>query len=439
MKLSTGERNRKNFEQARRVLFGTEQIPGTDRERWTTAGKVLKSAEGSFILGPYQFNIPKSGIIFVNHEEIGIIYDDSIRLLPDEYKSIENILDFRTNFHLSHSFTKWNYKMGKFFVNYTEFSERLLPHNLRPEIINADPNDDDAFKKAYSITKGTNESKKIELTIFNMKTGTNVETLYEFTEPFPEGIKKYPDAQLLLSAGRNDMTILLSKYFTQAQLLSFMGKSPEEEELCVVEYKRPKSIIGLTSYWPDRVLDTKLIFLSHAKFITNAIDWLMHVLTGPDPRTYNSPVDKPHPDELKESSEPRKSYFEYYRDEFGVMHLKQKAKRLYFFAKQLSTKQAELIRDETLVFLRDMGGEFAENYARFMNQLPDSPQLRTYPHSPDEFRRALERLKQFTEHEFLGACAACGNPEPRFRCDDDTNRMYCNQECQVVDFFANLE
>lgn len=87
VKRGTPAVNRANFKNARKILFGRTIIPGTNRERWTTAG-TFKVGEATlntdFQLGKFTFTLKANNSIYLDGIQIATIDSDKLKVLPEK-------------------------------------------------------------------------------------------------------------------------------------------------------------------------------------------------------------------------------------------------------------------------------------------------------------------------------------------------------------------
>jgi len=145
---------------------------------------------------------------------------------------------------------------------------------------------------------------------------------------------------------------------------------------------------------------TQCIFLSDMQYIAEAVNMLMHVLTGPDPRSYY-PAKEDSDLPFKETSDPFTSYIVFTQDEDGA-HYASWEDEIYFFKydeKSMTYQEAIKVRDYVIDYLmRYQGADFAYNYAKFMaGQMENMP-----AYTPEEFKRALYRIRRFELWEYMG-------------------------------------
>jgi hypothetical protein len=415
MKKQAISENRVNFENARRILFGTDLIPGTNRERWTTAGifkPIDETNMGPFTLGSYRFT--KAGNRIYLYQDVGCMIT-----IIENYISISwpQLQGFSSNLEVIRRSQNFFQHENKIYVN-ASFSENVYysilagPPALTGRIL---PNDDEKLMKHYRKTKNITE--------IDFKLLWGAEDIPILTIPhneIPEGIAKYQDITCIFSAGLAELQVGVTGVVPWKHVRSYHESS---DEICEYEY-------GKFWYYNDIV------------YWAGAIDWLMHVLTGPDPRNYDARPFDNQDIPLKEDSEPRRRYFTFEKDQYGIYHMKGNENPRFFVLDgggidstfdlriandRMTIIDAKLIRNTTIRLLREIEGNanFPKHYANFMAV----ENYRALPYSRTLFRAAVARIDRFDQYEYLG-CAVCGEESSK-KCGN-CNQLYCGEECQKL-------
>lgn len=423
MKKQAISENRVNFENARRILFGTDLIPGTNRERWTTAGMFKPIDEtnmGPFTLGPYNFT--KAGNRIYLDTDNALIFITIIK----NYISISwPKLGSRI-----HGFTSSNLDVieksqdffqheNKIYFN-ASFSKQVYfsvvgkePPPLTGRIL---PNDDEKLMEHYRKTKNVGK-RDFEL-LWGVK---NIQILSVPYNEISEGIARYRDITCVFSAGLVGLQVSVTGVFPWKHVKPYFTKSSND----ICEYE-----------------DGNFWFYDDMVYLAGAIDWLMHVLTGPDPRNYDARPFDNQDIPLKEDSEPRKRYFTFEKDQYGIYHMKGNMNPVYFVLDgggidstfdlriandRMTIIDAKLIRNTTIRLLREIEGNanFPKHYANFMAV----ENYRDLPYSRTLFNAAIARIDRFDQYEYLG-CAVCGEESSK-KCGN-CNQLYCGEECQKL-------
>jgi hypothetical protein len=247
----------------------------------------------------------------------------------------------------------------------------------------------------------------------------------------------YNDSLVVISQGTPSLVIAVSSTFKQEYLKSLPKIfDPTDNDMSLCGFELP-------SWWTrdqrtDNVTST-FWFTSDIKYITGAVDWLMHVLTGPDPRTYDSPLDpslqnRQFRDQFKEASEPESYFvFEPHGSNFILKRRlqNQPVNKLKYFLVRQETADASAYVRVVLTYLNSPG-IFTENLAKFSSTSLDNELKREAAKiglTWELFQKALLRMKQYEQHEFLG-CGICGT-ETKYRCSV-SKIPYCSVECQMV-------
>jgi hypothetical protein len=400
MKRTTADVNRKNFENARRILFGTDIIPGTNREHWTTAGvfdPIKMKADEPFQLGPYTYQVYArrqfSTTLLVGKLGHIYIYDKFI-ILDFDAISIENNHAIEGNVHNTHyqRQKKWFRKNNTlhFSITFTQGVNSSYGGLTVPQIGNITPTDLIALKELFRQSKhSTIEPDNL---LLKWDTGKVICDI-----PPREGVIHIDDSTALVVAiGFPGIIVHVTT----------VAPMPGPYCMCFNEKRKDSTFVAL---------DTLRTYL-------DAVRWIMHVLTGPDPRFGT-----------KESSEPKplETWFKMVPD----------GDNFYTFNKQKYTffitdiNRAFATRDAVLYYLHHIPNSvFVSNYTVYIKN-PGSTISKGAPYPPQDFLHALQRIKEYTEHEFLG-CAIC-TMETNFKCGGECQNLYCSAECQQLDHLEN--
>lgn len=205
-------------------------------------------------------------------------------------------------------------------------------------------------------------------------------------DEFQEGVFQKGNVLIMISQGFPGLKLSVSTPI-QPDLNSRRFKNGDNDESF---FQIERMIKNYDTYPYVNEQKIFVIFTSDFNYLNEAVSWLMHVLTGPDPRTHDSPLpNRKLIDQLKESTEPRKIYKEY--------------KLVFFAGSKKETVEAFDLYYKTLLHLHNFGrANFAENYAIFIYGDGKSELAKTSPMTAAEFKKALERLKQYEQHEFTG-------------------------------------
>lgn len=398
VKKSTFAVNRANFENARKILFGTSLIPGTNRERWTTAGSFdIKKAtqDKEFQLGKFTFML-KGRSIYLDNVKIAAIGTDRFLLLLEKLYYYPKLDSNCRNDANRDTISSVFLKDDQLYINYnityganSSYSSLNGQEGLWKNISDIESAKKRYLETKYSILKDfkkENESIKI----------TCDDKIIVEIDPneFKEGIFQKGDALIMISEGFPGLKLSVS---TPIQVDPNLKKFKDNADTRLMNYEY--EFDNFDTYPPTLQIKKSVMFVSDFNYLNEAVSWLMHVLTGPDPRTFNSPLpNRVLIDQLKESSEPKKIY---------------KGEELVFFAgAKKDTRDALDLYYKTIRHLQNFkklnyNGErqpanFSDNYATFIYGDQDSELIRTSPMTPKEFKEALERLKQYEQHEFTG-------------------------------------
>lgn len=381
VKRDTPTINRANFENARKILFGRTIIPGTDRERWTTAGTFIpgESTNTDFQLGKFTFTLDNRAIR-LDGVKIAEIYSDRL-ITYIEYIYYRPKLDSNVpnNTRLLNTFLKDD----KLYINYNIISyggSDTIEEGLWRNVSDIESAKERYFETKKSIlNKYRDENIAIEITY-------NKQLLVKINpDEFKEGIFRKGDALIMISQGFPGLKLSVSTTI-QPDVNSKKFKTNDNDE-SLIEIKHDE-------------IKTFVAFKSDFDYFNEAISWLMHVLTGPDPRTFKSPLpNRILIDQLKESTEPKKKVY-------GKQLL------VFFAGAKKETRESFDLYYKTLLHLQNFqkknyDGErqpanFADNYATFIYGDDESEIVKKSPMPPEEFKKALERLKQYEQHEFTG-------------------------------------
>lgn len=400
MKRQATSERRVQFENARRILFGTELIPGTNRERWTTAGMFEFSsvAVDHFTLGPYQFELD-GNVIFLNNVQIVAIYRDHLKIwwphLTKEIFSsnLRKRVDYRRISFQHENKIYFNIAFEKD-INRSFFGAQ--PPVMDEKIL---PTDDTKLLSYYKKTKNITEVDfELKIDDFTMISIPHKE--------IPEGIVKYQDFTCVFSAGLVGLQVGVTGVVPWKHVTP---RFSEEKPSDICEFDTGK-------FW----------YYAEIAYIARAIDWLMHVLTGPDPRNYGA-RNFDHPEiPLKEDSEPKKRHFTFEKDEYGIYHMKGE-KYPRFFVLEGTIIEAKLIRNTVTRYLIDRYGVKNLGHALEVFKRGD---MKDAPYTVDEFNAAIARIDRFDQYEYLG-CVVCGENGTQ-KCGNCNQIVYCGEECQKV-------
>lgn len=458
---TTAKFNRANFENARKIFFGTKRIPGTDRGRWTTAShfrpKYSKPNE-EFKLGPHLFKL-QGMIVYVYAKSkftalCKIEYDRISILFPNMFRNIEVVSPFQNE--LSYYGDKNKIKITSFGIDKT--GKVYLNHNLSSKLSQRKVSEkkqklwsrleNDDLKKALEIYKKEKETNQERFDIdLQVKNDTEVNGSLHNVLNFElkDGVTAFEKekALLMIASDFGLLKMALSAQVPESALSMLETKfySSPTKSMCefLIEQFKYDFLSGAVL---KKRSSSSVWFTSDLHYIANAIDWLMHVLTGPDERTYESKKFENEPtDEFKESSEPKLIHYQFkekgLHDNFVMSKTNEHPSLLFNtlvfgVPKKQETKEAKAIRDLVVLHLSTFQGRaFAENFAKFRedaNTLALSIS-REAPYSWYEFQAALVRLQKYKEHQFLG-CNVCGT-ETKYRCST-TKVPYCGIECQMI-------
>jgi len=390
-KRSTSFIKRAEFENARKLLFGTERIPGAKgRERWTTAGLVKLPFSGKikFQLGKFTFDIKNDGSIILIHDNkwlsIGKLYTDAIDIKIMNYITNATYTTIKLPGWRDPNLNSITYSKFKKDLFYNAVYVYELGYRINPPFVNKfllpDQLDEIANRKS--------PFEKIQV-MFNVNYPEKTESfaLGETNEPFREStvVHLSDDAKMIVHSEREGINFLIAGKIPTNVMRPIFGEE-EEKQLCFY-------IVGKK---------TECILLSDMQYIAEAVNMLMHVLTGPDPRSYYPATDGKDPDlPFKETSDPFTSYFVFTQDEDGA-HYASWEDEIYFFKyneKSMTYNEAIKVRDYVIDYLmRYQGADFAYNYAKFMaGQMENMP-----AYTPEEFKRALYRIRRFELWEYMG-------------------------------------
>jgi hypothetical protein len=422
MKKQAISERRVQFENARRIIFGTDLIPGTNRERWTTAGMFKPTDETNmkpFTLGSYRF-IKAGNRIYLDTDN-ALIFITIIK----NYISISWPKLSRVSSNLSDTWERQKsqiyfqhenkiYFNASFSKDVTTSISGVKPPALTGRVL---PNDDEKLIEHYKKTKNATE---IDFQLF-----WGAEDIPILTIPpneIPEGIAKYQDITCIFSAGLVGLQVGVTGVVPWQHVKPYFTKSSND----ICEYENVK-------FW----------YYNDIVYIAEAIDWLMHVLTGPDPRNYDARPFDNQDVPLKEDSEPRKRYFTFEKDQYDIYHMKGSMNPVYFvldggggidstFDSRIANDRmtiidAKLIRNTTIRLLREIEGSanFPKHYANFMAV----ENYRDLPYSRTLFNAAIARIDRFDQYEYLG-CAVCGEESSK-KCGN-CNQLYCGEKCQKL-------
>ncbi len=403
MKKQAISENRVNFENARRILFGTDLIPGTNRERWTTAGtfELKFHPPQTFTLGPYNFDF-LGGSIYINskledHPTI-IFQKDHLKITWPSLK-YPLLSNFRTT------------KIGGFFqhenkiyynISFSQDVNTSMGGYIEAPILNGNvlPNDDAKLIEYYKKTKN------MPRLAFKLDVGDKTLLLVQHNE-IPEGIVKYQDMTCVFSAGLVGLQVGVTGVVPWQHIKPYFTKSSND----ICEYE-----------------DGKFWFYDDLAYIAEAIDWLMHVLTGPDPRNYDARPFDNQDVPLKEDSEPRRRYFTFEKDQYGIYHMKGKKYPRFFVLdnRGMTIIDAKLIRNAVTHFLMNIYG--ADGFGHGLEEFLKGD-MENAPYTADEFNAAIARIDRFDQYEYLG-CVVCGEESSK-KCGN-CNQLYCGEECQKL-------
>jgi hypothetical protein len=405
MKKQAISENRVNFENARRILFGTDRIPGTNRERWTTAGMFNFDYDvlESFTLGTYNFITSGNDSIGIKNDNgevymfCGIIKN---YIMPFWYK----LGDFDSNLSFTEKSQIYFQHENKIYFN-VSFSKHVntsvsgvKPPALTGRVL---PNDDEKLIDHYKKTKNATEID------FQLLWGDNIPILRIPYNEIPEGIVKYQDMTCVFSAGLVGLQVGVTGVVPWKHVKHYFTKSSND----ICEYEN-----GEFWYYDDLA------------YITGAIDWLMHVLTGPDPRNYGARPFDNQDVPLKEDSEPKRRYFTFEKDQYGIYHMKGKKYPQFFVLdnRGMTITEAKLIRNTVTQFLMNIYG--ADGFGHGLEEFLKGD-MENAPYTADEFNAAIARIDRFDQYEYLG-CTVCGEESSK-KCGN-CNQLYCGEECQKL-------
>ncbi len=406
-KRSTVDINRKNFENARRILFGTSRIPGTSRERWTTAGVIdpkLTRNDASFQLGPYTYSTSTRQ----NGQSCDVYIGDAghVTIFP-KHLLLRIISSIENNYIEGHGLTNINKYDTRWFrqndkLYYTATLAQYVNSSLGglrvPHIEHIAPSDHTQLVELYRKSKYSGiDGDSLHLSWDGGATICNI--------PIKDGVFPIDDKTAVVVA------------------IGFPG--------IIVHVTTVAPTLGpyCTSYGEKYHTFTTL---DELRTFLDGVRWLMHVLTGPDPRLGKDIGDSP----TKESSEPKplETWFTIAPDGPNWYKFEQKKQYTFFIDKDIKT--AILIRDSVLYYLHNIpNSSFVSNYTVYINN-PGSSITRGAEYPAIDFLNALKRIREYTEYEFLG-CAMC-TVDADLKCGGSCQKRYCNVECQQLDHLEGM-
>lgn len=468
---ASGNVRRAQFEAARRAIFGDDRIPGTQRERWTTAGVVhpfVGQTGAQFELGPFQFKLVcdddnASIQVYLGKQQLCIIRKtDMLISLPelteivsfnDSGTVVSNVIrgkgrGTRREFNGKTCFFAHNgvvhYNIGS--QNGVDRSVGISGSLYFPS--NVAPNDMPKLAELYKSTKNlTHIGAKLSIVYSDdmdaSKSGDQIPLIDFNWAAMPEGIVEYPEKNMtcLFSQGITGVMYFASGKLDIGPLKKYKHFPSENDEMCEFDNG---------SFW----------FYSDIEKYCDALSWLMHVLTGPDPRDYGAPAsaetdERKYINSAKESSEPKDNgWFEFWRIPGGMWHMETIPKkswrnffrsyiRLQFFVPapagptlaEMTLAQANVINTAVLTHLQSTRALPNALAVYMTGELDDRA-----PYPLAVFQAAQARRTRFEQYEYMGAnCAGCGATELVGTCSTCGDARYCSRQCQQQHWCAHQE
>lgn len=417
MKKSTAEVNRANFETAHKIFFGQkDRVPGT-------AGKFdpLKATYGvPFQLGNYTFKLKKIGddviiLLLIKQEYFEIAYMSETGLacsfLPIELKKkvTSNSLELKENdMYEIYEQQMFVDDKGRLILNVNRICNVTKEKvNLHYDDLwfNVSPFDKE---KAYSLYKKSLfvhfnsifKDKFIQFYI-NGKGLLNINC-----DLLREGINYQNGALIMLLLSGSPIKKFQLSFSLELKKNFFNSVFGKDENSGFVNLKGVE----------------ECMFFSDFEEINNAISWLMHVLTGPDPRTFDQSF------ELKEESSPSKFYYEI--KNFKV-EKKFKSRNLIFSPAVIYGIVVELLRTYDQ-------GNFAENISQLYTKDSKIRETLLKQHNLkfEDFEESQNILSQYQQFKFMG-CNMCKLNQANAKCSGSCKQLFCGKECHFIAHFQN--